>query len=83
MEFRQDSPITGLDVVIDLIEFLELPLLPLDECLQHAVFPFVYLLELLHLKHLGHFEFLVLEFADEVIDLLDLGVLRIEGIEVV
>lgn len=68
---------------MDLIEFLEFSLLPLNKCLQHAFFPLVYLLELLHLEHLGHFELFVLEFSDEVINLLDLGVLRIEGVEVV
>lgn len=83
VEFRENSPISSLYIVIDLIEFLELSLLSLDECLQHTFFPLVDLLKLLHLEDLGHFELFVFELVDEVIDLLDLGVLRVESVEVV
>ena len=77
VKFCKDPPISGLNIVIDLIKFLEFSLLSLNECLQHAFFPLVYLFELLHLENFRHFEFFVLELIDEVVDLLDFGVLRV------
>lgn len=84
LEVSEDSPSTILDVFNRFVKAFHLILLLfVISCIESIFFLFLSPLKLLNLEDFSHFHLLLVEFLQEVFHLLHLGVVRVQGIQVI